>query len=646
MTSPALARTIRHERVASRARTRVGHLFDLTLTRSASVAAFAVVAVLGAADGGYFPRHWGWAALVLLWVAAVGFVVRARARYGVFEVCFLGAAAELTALIALSTLWSTSVPATLQELERMLVYLAGLVAILALARRSAVGASLGGILAAIVLVSTYALGTRLFPERLGGFDPMAGARLSEPFGYWNALGIFAALGSLLALGFAARGNSLPARGLGGAAVTILIPTVYFTFGRGPWIGLGVGIVAMVALDPRRLQLLSALLAASIGPAVAVWLAARSDGLTQENASLEAATREGHRLALALLALGILSGLFSAGVAYLEGKVRITRTLRLAYAGTLVTAVAVALGLVFVRYGAPPTLAEKAWESFHGPPPTIRGDLNRRLFSLSGNGRADHWEVALDQRREHPWLGSGAGTFEQSWYENRSVATPVRDAHSLYLETLAELGPVGLALLLATLAVPIAAAIKMRRYRLASAALGAYVAYLVHAGMDWDWEMPAVTLAALFSGAALVVAARPDQARVLSGRIRAALVVAVLALSAFAFVGLMGNNAIAASEDAVDNGNWSEAAAEARKAMDWMPWSPQPWEALAEAQLGTNDLDGARESFRRAIEKDERDWSLWFDLALLSEGAERDRALARAHELNPLDPEIAQLIQER
>jgi O-antigen ligase len=645
MTSPALARTIGPESLFAGARTRADRFLGATLMRPAALTAFAVTAALGAADGGYFPRQWGWAALALFWVAAVGLVVRTRRRYGILEVSFLGAAVGLIGLIALSLLWSTSFPATVVELNRALVYLGGVAALLALANRSSVSGVLGGVLTAITLVSAYALATRLFPERLGDADPMAAARLSEPLGYWNAMGIFAVLGILLALGFAARGNSLTTRGLAAAALTVLVPTVYFTFGRGPWIGLGVGLVAMVALDSRRLQLLTALLAASIGPAAGVLLAARSDALTQENANLELATREGHRLAIALFALAILSGALSAALGYLEGRMRTSRPLRRVYAGGLVVAGAVALALVFARFGSPPTLVEKAWDSFQGPPPAIQGDLNRRLFSLSGNGRADHWDVALDQREEHPWLGSGAGTYEQFWYEKRPIATPVRDAHSLYLETLAELGPLGLAVLLAVLAVPVAAAVKMRRYRLASAALGAYVAYLVHAGMDWDWEMPAVTLAALFCGAALVVAARPDDARLLSRRIRAGLVVVVLALSSFAFVGLMGNNALAASEEAIDDGNWSEAAAEARKARGWMPWSPQPWEALAEAQLGRNDLDGARESFRRALARDERDWSLWFDLALLSEGPERDRALAQAHALNPLDPEIAQLMQE-
>jgi O-antigen ligase len=84
---------------------------------------------------------------------------------------------------------------------------------------------------------------------------------------------------------------------------------------------------------------------------------------------------------------------------------------------------------------------------------------------------------------------------------------VRDAHSLYLETLAEIGPLGLLLVLAVLGMPLVAARRSRR-GLATATLpAAYVAFLLHAGIDWDWEMPIVMLAGLACAAALLLASR-------------------------------------------------------------------------------------------------------------------------------------------
>ena len=60
-------------------------------------------------------------------------------------------------------------------------------------------------------------------------------------------------------------------------------------------------------------------------------------------------------------------------------------------------------------------------------------------------RPSYWRVALEDAGMHPLLGSGAGSFDDVWLTHRPIAVNVRDAHSLYLEVLAELGPVGLAL---------------------------------------------------------------------------------------------------------------------------------------------------------------------------------------------------------
>src|SRR5438309_11731428 len=94
------------------------------------------------------------------------------------------------------------------------------------------------------------------------------------------------------------------------------------------------------------------------------------------------------------------------------------------------------------------------------------------------------------------LGSGAGTYDEYWFRNRHQQYTVRDAHNLYLETFAETGLVGLLLLLATLAMPLAAAWRSRGRPLAAVVAGGYVSYLVHASVDWDWEMPVVTVTAL------------------------------------------------------------------------------------------------------------------------------------------------------
>jgi O-antigen ligase len=153
-------------------------------------------------------------------------------------------------------------------------------------------------------------------------------------------------------------------------------------------------------------------------------------------------------------------------------------------------------------------------------------------------RPTYWHVAWLEYRAHPWLGSGAGTFGDYWlrYGTPGLAGGALDAHNLYLETLAELGPVGLALLVATLAVPLVAALRVRRGRLVPAAVAAYATLLAHSALDWDWEMPAVMLVGLFCAAAIVACAREaPPAGKLSRRTQAGAFALAFALALFALL---------------------------------------------------------------------------------------------------------------
>jgi len=597
------------------------------------------IAWLAASRGGYFPTSWGWAALALAWMAALGLLLR-QTRLGGREAAAVGALLLFVGWIALSTLWSKSIPSTMLEVERALVYVAGLLAALLVASRRSVPNLLAGVALGSIGISCYSLATRLFPESLGAFDPIAGYRLSEPVGYWNALGIFAGMGALLSLGFAARARTLLARALAAAALPVLLATVYFTFSRGTWIALAVGIVAAVALDSRRLQLVTAASALLVFPFVGVWLASRQDALTHEASTVVAASRAGDRLALWIVLLAAGSAAVSVALALGERRFRPDRRVRVAYASFLTAIVVAGIVTLLVHYGGPVSLSQRIYDQFRAPPGAIGGNLNRRLFNLSGNGRIDLWRLALRDFRAHRELGSGAGSYEVFWLRHRPYPGQVRDAHSLYLEVLAELGPIGLALLVTALAIPLVAVARVRRQPLLVGAIGAYCAYLVHAAADWDWEVPAVTLSALFCGAAILVAARDEGARrrmPVAGR--AACMAAAVSIGVFALVGLVGNSKLSSARAAADQGRWQAAEAKARSAGRWAPWSAAPWELRAVAEVALGQLPAARASFREATRRDPHDWSLWFELAQASSGQARHAALARALRLNPKSPEL-------
>jgi len=309
--------------------------------------------------------------------------------------------------------------------------------------------------------------------------------------------------------------------------------------------------------------------------------------------------------------------------------RVSRRVLVAVAIVVVCAAAIAL----VRVGGP----SGAVREFSHAAPSVKANRSRRLFSLSGSSRAQYWRVAWRDYQDHPWLGSGAGSFQRRWLRSRPAELPVLDAHSLYLETLAELGPVGLALLAALLGLPVAAGVIARKQPIAAPAFGGYVAYLVHAAQDWDWELPALTLAGFGCAVALLVLAEREPRPALGRNARAAGLGAAVLLALVALGALAGNQTLAAASVSLDADKPARAARDARWAKRLVPWSPEPWRLHGEALLSQGDVDGARREFLTALRKDSSDWDSWVDLALVTRGTTQRRAVEQARRLNPLEP---------
>jgi hypothetical protein len=171
-----------------------------------------------------------------------------------------------------------------------------------------------------------------------------------------------------------------------------------------------------------------------------------------------------------------------------------------------------------------------------------------VYGSTTEPRASYYRVAWhDEYTAHPLFGSGAGTFALFWTRSGRVASRggALDAHSLYLETLAELGPLGLVLLAAFLLYPLRGVVTNRRSPYVPVAAAAYVAFLVHAALDWDWELPVVVVAAL-SCAAAVVSSTVSSASRIPTWARAAVLGAALVLAALAIAGVRSDTVPAAS----------------------------------------------------------------------------------------------------
>ncbi len=476
--------------------------------RLAAPAAFVLTAVsvglLAADEGGYFPGAWR-VATPLFAAVAIAILAGARdLRLPRAALLMTGGLAGLAAWTAASWTWSTDRTRTLHDVHLVLVYLAGGTALVLLANAGRGVAVAGGVVAAAAGIATFSMASRLYPRIFGMYTTGGGyGRLYQPIGYWNGLGALAVIGIILALGFAARGNML-VRMLAAAALIPLAPTLYLTFSRGALVGLAAGLLVLVVLDTRRVQLIVAVTAGAIGAVGALLAVHAHPGLTTYYRHLGKQAVQGAATAARMISLVPLGMGSAALLCGLETRFTVSRLARTAAGVGMVVAACAAVALGVHRFGNPITLVHSAVHTFEKPAPTFKGgDLNLRLLSLSPNGRVIFWKAAWHDFTAHPAIGSGGGTFARYWLEHRPVKIQVQNAHSLYLETLAELGVVGLAIVLVALLPPLWAGIRRRSHPLAAPVMAAYIAFLVHTGGDWTWQLPGVALAAIACGAALI-----------------------------------------------------------------------------------------------------------------------------------------------
>jgi O-antigen ligase len=612
---------------------------NVTRTRRTYVVAAAVAGIVtasNASQGGYFSQSWGWIALAFLGPTAVLLLLDGAGAPGRLRIALVGLIGALGVWIALSSLWSISSAASLREVERLLVYVAVPLAVALVLRRGDATAVVAGVAVGTTLLCSYALATRLFPDRFDTFDdPIILYRLAEPLGYWNALGLLATIGLLVSAGFIAHGRHRLGSSLSALTVPVLATTLYFTFSRGAWAALVLGLIGTVLLDPRRLRLVWCGLVVSVPAALCVAYASQQEALTTEDSPAAVATREGHRLAVVVAAAALASSLLALGAHGAAERVSARRRVRRGFdLGLAALALgAVVIGLVAV--GGPREGFEKIERRFNSATVTSV-DLNERLFSISGNGRSEQLRVSWDAAREAPVAGKGSGTFEYLWYERRPILLVVRDGHSLYVETLAEVGLVGLLLLGAALLVVVIGAVRARRSRYVAAASGAFLAWAAASGFDWHWEMVGVTLTALLAGSAGLLASERRAPRPLAEGTRFALVGVTTALTIFGIVSLVGNQALFAGREALAREEWQEARDHARRAEALLPWSFEPELVLGDAAAGLGDREAALGAYRDAVADDPENWVAWLRLGQVARGSERATAYQRVRELNPLE----------
>jgi O-Antigen ligase len=633
---------------------------------------FALVLYLALRDGGYdvvVRDEVGIALWLLLLVGSLAGVIPV-VRTSRPALIALAALAGLTAWSALSMIWTESGEQTFEEIGRLLLFVGVFALTLALSDRWEPRRVLGAVAAALALVSALALLSRLHPawfpaDEVAAAEPEISGRLSYPIGAFSALGSLVAFAFPLVLVFAVRARALAAQAIAAAALPVLALTIYYTFSRVGLIAAVLGLAVYLGLERRRREALTVTAVGAVGSALAVLAAMQRDALDQGPGSA-LAHQQGDEMLAAILVASVGTALIRVAIELavrhgLGPRPALPRlSPRAVLAGLAVVAIVAA-----VAAGVPSELSDR-WEEFKQPA-TESTDASGRFNSASGNGRYQYWQASLDATASAPLTGIGAGAWELWWSREATIEGFSRFAHSLYFETAAELGVVGLALMAVLIVTVLVAGIRRTLHAegemrsLLAAAAAAVVVFAFAAGVDWTWQMTVIPVVFLIVSAVLIgpPVAEPSPPTRRTGRVGWAgrLPVAGIAVVAIGVlgVGLAGARLTSSAQDATEAGDPATGLDRARTAGSLQPFAATPLMEEAAAQMGNGDFEAAAALAREATEKEPTNWRPWYllyqiegeliNVDLYAHRPPARHAYLQAQSLNPRSPLLATPVEQ-
>jgi hypothetical protein len=614
---------------------------------------FGLVVYLGLNGGGFDPLVGDQVGIAIWWILLFGVAVGAlpRRRPGALALCVLGLLAAFVLWTALSLRWTESTEKTAADLARV-ASLLGVFALAILSRnRESARQMVAAVATGIAVVSFVALLSRLhpawFPEasQTGQFLAVGKERLSYPLDYWNGLASLIGIGLPLMLQLAGAARSVAVRALAAAALPAMFLALFFTLSRGGIAAAAIALVLFVALTHDRIPQLLALAVSGLGGGILIVLALARDELTHGLTNSTAHTQGDELLWVTLLVClfaGLAQWLIATALARRDEppRLRISRQHGLAAGGAVLVAVLIALAAV----NAPGRVSD-AWSKFKEPSGESETGTER-LTSVGGENRYQLWSSAVREADEDPLTGTGSGTFQLWWTRDGDVGEPIVDTHSLYLQTLGELGIVGLLVLAAFVLTALGGGLARtlgaggsRRSQLAAALAGATVLWTTSI-FDWMWKIPVVPIATLLLIAVLVTAGdrQPAEDAALRLPLRAAAIaVSVLALVAIA-IPFAGTSLVRQSQADAREGDDAAALRKARSAQNVQPGAAAPRVQEALLLESSGEYDAAAEAAEAATEREPTNWRTWLLLSRIEAQRGNPEAALRAYrQARSLDP---------
>jgi hypothetical protein len=614
---------------------------------------FLLIVYLALNGGGYDPIVRNQLGIAVWWGVLLGLAVGAlplnRLRYGSWVALALLAA--YVGWVALSIIWSTTPQGSIADLGRVVTYLGIFSLALSIRGREAARrmvAALGGAIAVVALVGLLSrLHPAWFPDagETANFLGHQRNRLAYPLGYWNGVASLVAIGIPLVLYVASSARHIFTRALAAAVLPAMGLTIYFTFSRGGTLAALLAVGLFLGLAHDRLPKLATVLVAGAGAAIVIAAAGQRDALDAGLAS-KAAVDQGNQLLVMTLVVCVGVGLIQAGLALVlrQGTrpawSRPSRRISLTAAGA---AAAVAL-LAAIAAGGPER-ASDAWHQFKDAKPVSHGPA--RFESFSSNGRWPFWRATLRENASAPLIGTGSGSFESWWARHGTRGGFVRDAHSLYFETLGELGLIGFALLAGFLGWVVgtgvwryAGAARGHRNQLA-AALAGCAAFCLGAAFDWLWELAVIPIAFLLLASVLVSAGDHRRRAPLSPVLRLGGVGVALAAMVAIAIPLSAASSLQQSQRQAQAADLTAALQSARDARNVEPSAAMPRAQEALVLETERKLGPAASAIAEATRLEPDEWRAWVIRSRIeAEQGHPHAAVAayrRAGTLNPRSP---------
>jgi Flp pilus assembly protein TadD len=244
------------------------------------------------------------------------------------------------------------------------------------------------------------------------------------------------------------------------AIGLLLVTLMLAYSRGALAALVLGLALWFAVVPLRLRGAAVLLVGAVAAGLVVaWDFAQS-ALSSDSVALHARVVAGRQLGALLLAMLVVLAIAGVAIGFSSGRRAPSRVARrragAVLLSILVLAVVAFAGALAVSHRGLTGSISHGFNTLTNTHAPVPAETPGRLTAI-GSVRAVYWNEALKVFQAHPALGAGARSYGTASLRYRSEDLEANDAHGFVVQTLADLGLVGLAIMLALLFTWIAAA---------------------------------------------------------------------------------------------------------------------------------------------------------------------------------------------